>query len=88
MQVPFLRGLKKPLQSSNKKSLINWRVRKWLKAVAAAARVAQVRVLAVRAGLVAVVQPRDPKEGTGPVPQGIHQAVGAVTPLVRVNAVA
>ena len=85
MQVPFLRGLKKPPQSSNKKSLINWRIRKWLKAVAAVARVVQVRVLAVRVGLVAVVQPRDPTEGIGLAQQGTHQAVGEAMHPAKVN---
>ena len=85
MPAPFLRGLKKPLQSNNKKSLINWRVRKWLKTVAAVARVIPGRVLAVRVGLLAVVQPRDPMEGTGPAQQGTHQGADEAMHLAKVN---
>lgn len=92
MPVPFPRGRRKPLRSSNQKSRTNWRVRKWPKiaAVAArvAARVAQDRVLAARAGLVVAVQPRDFLEEIGPVQQVTHLAVGAVMLLARADAVA
>ena len=86
MPVPFLRGLKKPLRSSNRKSPTNWRARKWLNIAAAVARVAQDRVLAARAGLVVAVQPRDSLGETGPVQQVIHLAAGAVMLLARVKA--
>ena len=53
--------------------------------MAAVARVVQVRVLAVRVGLVAVVQPRDPTEGIGLAQQGTHQAVGEAMHPAKVN---